>query len=133
MLRCLPVHRLAAVLPLLAVLVGCGEEDADSAAFTCDREPPLSYDNFGEGFMAKHCAGCHSSLQPEDLREGAPASVNLDTYADVLAWAERIEIRAVPDGADMPPGGGPSAEERALLAEWLHCQVFSDAAALPAE
>lgn len=30
----------------------------------------------------------------------------------------------------MPPGGGPSEEERARLGEWLDCQVAADIEAL---
>ena len=78
-------------LPLwLALLAGCGGQ-ADSAAFSCDRDPPLSYDNFGEGFLSTHCEGCHSVLNPAGLREGAPLEAHFSSYADVLAWAERIE------------------------------------------
>lgn len=114
------------MLALLLFLAGCegGQEDT---ATTCDRVPPLTYDNFGKGFVTEHCAGCHSSLVPEDHREGAPAGVDLDTYEGVLRWAARVEARAVDAEAGMPPGGGPSEEERALLAEWLTCTVLPEA------
>lgn len=123
-------------LPALALLLlACGDADDDSgvAAGDCDRAPALTYDNFGKGFMDTHCAGCHSSLYPEDLREGAPLGVDLDTYAGVLDWHERVGARALGDSPTMPPGGGPSDEERARLAEWLACGVAEDAAALEGE
>ena len=107
-------------------LVACGSKGSDSGG-TCDRVPPLSYDNFGAGLLELHCTGCHGSQVPTERREGAPADVNFDTYAGVLTWADRIEVRAVPDDADMPPGGGPSAADRALLGEWLDCTVIPDA------
>lgn len=113
------------LLSLLLVACAPGGEDSDT---TCDRQPPLSYDNFGAGLLELHCTGCHGSLVPTERREGAPANVNFDTYEGVLAWADRIEARAVPDEADMPPGGGPSAEDRALLGEWLDCTVIPEAA-----
>lgn len=92
----------------------------------CDRSPPLSWHNFGQGFMGKHCTGCHSSLLPESHREGAPTSVNFDTYSDVVSQSERVAARALGAEPTMPPGGGPSAAEQALLAEWLRCGVADD-------
>lgn len=47
-------------------------------AGACERDPPLSWDRFGQQFMHTHCAGCHSSSLPEALREGAPIGVDLD-------------------------------------------------------
>lgn len=109
-------------------LSGCASGGEDSS--TCDREPALSYDNFGEGLLGRHCNGCHSSLLPASHREDAPVGVDFDTYADVLHWAERIEARSVGADADMPPGGGPTDEEREMLGEWLACEVFLDAGRL---
>lgn len=122
------------LLLFLCCLPACslfGRDDTGDGA--CARTPPLSWDNFGDGFMTKHCTGCHASLLPEASREGAPLTVNLDTYADVLQWADRVQARAGgagdSGGADMPPGGGPSDDERARLEEWLTCGVAADAAA----
>lgn len=111
------------------LLLACGADSGDSGtAYTgaCDRSPPLSWDSFGQGFMSTHCAGCHSSLYPEGMREGAPVGVDLDTYTGVLQWVDRVEARTLGEGATMPPGGGPSDAERALLAEWLACGVWPD-------
>ena len=117
---------------LLPLLLGCSGGADDSAAVDCDREPPLTFDNFGEAFLSKHCTGCHSVLHEGNLREGAPLGVDLNTYADVLMWAERIDSRVL-DTLDMPPGGGPSEDERAQLHEWLQCGVYPDEAALAEE
>ena len=52
--------------------------------------------------------------------------MNLDTYDDVVIWADRIwERSVVTDG--MPPGGGASQAESDLLAEWLRCDVYPSA------
>lgn len=110
----------------LALALGACSGAGDDSGGDCDRSPPLSWHSFGQGFMGKHCTGCHSSLLPDSHREGAPASVNFDTYADVVAQADRIAARALGDEPTMPPGGGPSAEEQALLAEWLRCGVAED-------
>ena len=112
-------------------LAGCAPEAEDTAG--CAHDPPLTWENFGHAIVTRHCLGCHSALLPEERREGAPAGVDFDTYGDVLAWAERIEARSTGEGASMPPGGGPTAPERELLAEWLSCGVAADRARLEAE
>lgn len=119
-------------LVLLALACGAGAGDTGEAGVDaqCTRDPPLTWDSFGQGFMATHCAGCHSSLLPEGMREGAPPGVDLDTYAGVLEYAERVGARSLGEAPTMPPGGGPSEAERARLAEWLACAVAADLAAL---
>lgn len=116
---------------MLFLLLSCSSGESDSAV-SCDRDPPLSYDNFGGAFLATHCIGCHSVLHEGALREGAPPGIDLNTYADVLALADRIEVRTLLS-LDMPPGGGPSEAERALLEEWLYCSVYPDLESLQAE
>jgi uncharacterized membrane protein len=111
---------------LLWLLACTGAPAADSGACQ-ERAPPLTWASFGQGWMGKHCVGCHSSLLPEAERNGAPVGIDLDTWEDAVAWGPRIAARSLGDAPTMPPGGGPSVEERRLLAEWLECDV------LPAE
>ena len=106
---------------MLLLLLACG---APQDSGDCLRDPPLSYGNFGKGLMGRHCTGCHSSLLPEGQRNLAPVGVDLDTWAGVVQWGPRIEARSVGDAPTMPPGGGPTAQERAMLAEWLQCDVL---------
>lgn len=119
-----------------ALLLGaCGEKAGDSAvdAADCDRSPPLTWDNYGKGHMDKHCNGCHSVLIPEAQRQDAPIGVDFNAYVDVIEWRERIRARgttADQDAPTMPPGGGPSEQELAMLLEWLDCEVAADAAAV---
>jgi hypothetical protein len=105
-------------------LMGVGEYNPQS----CVRDPPLTYENYGRGFLGKWCTGCHSSLLRPDQRNDAPLGVDFDTWAGVLEWADRIEARGVPESGGMPPAGGASAEDREIFAEWLHCEVFPAAA-----
>jgi len=110
---------------VLLVLLSCSV-GGDTAA-TCDRDPPLTYESFGEGFVSKHCTACHSSLLESGERNEATVGVDLDTYAGVLVFAERIQARVVePDTPEMPPGGGPTEEEQQMLREWLVCSVYPD-------
>ena len=81
----------------------------------------LSYQNFGALFIANWCRGCHSSGLPADMRQAAPPNSNFDTLAEVQQWSDGILSLAGGDPATMPPAGGPSADERALLVEWMTC------------
>ena len=81
----------------------------------------LDYDNFGAPFVINWCRGCHSTAVPADMRQKAPIEVNLDNLDQVRAWGPRIVSRATGSTPSMPPAGGPSEQERALLAEWLTC------------
>ncbi len=109
--------------------MGCQELEPSD----CLRTPPLSYETFGQGFLEKNCTGCHSSLLPEAQRNDAPLGVDFDSYAGVVQWADRIADRAVDASSTMPPGGGPTEEDRAMLSEWLSCQVQPDAEAVAAQ
>ncbi len=108
---------------MILLLLACAGTPDDTAG-ACDRDPPLTWANFGQGWMDKHCTGCHSSLLRADQRNGAPVQVDLDTWEDAVAWGPRIAARSLGKEATMPPGGGPSEEERRLLAEWLECAVL---------
>ena len=105
---------------LLLALSSCAPDAEQSS---CQRDPPLDYNDFGRGFLERHCTGCHSSLLAEGHRADAPVGVDLDSYADAVQWADRIYIRSVGEDASMPPGGGPTDQEKALLAEWLTCDL----------
>lgn len=103
------------VLAVLAAIAACGN-DTDPA---CEASF-LRYDNFGSPFIVNWCRACHSSALPPDMRQQAPLGVNFDTVEEIRAWAIRID-RTAGVGLTMPPAGGPSAAERAMLTEWLRC------------
>ena len=113
------------------MLAACGNDvGSDPIIDDDDEEPPpvakcdssfLDHDNFGAPFVANWCRGCHSSSVPMNMRQKAPIDVNFDGDGDLVVWAERIKIRAAGTKPTMPPAGGPSEEERALLAEWIEC------------
>jgi len=118
---------------MLLFLLSCALFSSDTGDTAgCDRSPPLDYDTFGEGVMNKHCTGCHSSYLPEGQRFEAPIGVDLNTYQGVLDYAERVHDRTV-EQQNMPPGGGLSEEELALIDEWLVCGVYRDLDRLAAE
>jgi uncharacterized membrane protein len=104
-----------AALAALAVLAGCGSDTDPACA-----QSYLRYDNFGAPFMANWCRSCHSAALPADMRQQAPAEINFDSLSDVRQWELAVEHSTVETTA-MPPAGGPSAAERAMLLEWLRC------------
>lgn len=105
----------------LILLLGCGGKADDSGASCSDRVPALNWTNFGEALFTSHCTGCHHALNPEVDREGAPLGVDFDTWQGVTEHLDLIEARTVPEDGGMPPAGPLSAEDRAMLAEWISC------------
>lgn len=121
-----PTPRAAAAFALalalvLALVPGLGSGCGHDTVLQCDQSF-LRYDNFGALFMANWCNACHSAQLPPDMRQEAPPDVNFDTLDEIRAQSRSIKLTSG-DGqtATMPPAGGPSADERAMLVEWLHC------------
>ncbi len=109
-----------ALVPLGALaLLGAGCEEDSARSQECARSG-LTYQTFGEAFLVSWCRGCHSRELPEDMRQMAPLDVNFNTLDDVRARAGRVGF-LVSGSQTMPPAGGPSMAERALMMEWLSC------------
>jgi hypothetical protein len=87
----------------------------------CPKASSLTYENFGAPFFLTWCEGCHSTKIPEGSRQNAPLTMNFNTLDDVRAHKDRIWARAADSNSTMPPAGGPSANDRAMLGEWLAC------------
>lgn len=77
----------------------------------------LTYGNFGEAFFSTHCTSCHSDTSGVAGAENYPFT----SLTQIQAEAEDIHERAGGTNENMPPGGGPTAQERLDLAEWLSC------------
>jgi uncharacterized membrane protein len=93
----------------------CGN-DLDPVCSSSD----LTYETFGAPFVTTWCRGCHSRDQA--MRQQAPEDINFDTRDDIVRFSGAIRTRAGL-ARTMPPAGGPSAEERRLLVEWLGCNA----------
>lgn len=87
----------------------------------CPEDSFVTYEDFGGPLMISYCNGCHSQDLPEAERQKAPFGVDFDTVEQIRKHAERIWQRSGDQNATMPPIGGPSEEDRALLGEWLAC------------
>ena len=106
---------------LAVLLLACGSESdglEDSALPVCDTALPVTWDNWGQGFLLTHCSGCHSASAPD--RHGAPENVVFDTEEQATESAATL-LRLVIEEESMPPAGGVRAEEMALLEAWLSC------------
>ena len=117
---------------MLLALWGCGGQVAtlpEEPTSNCAEE--LSWQHTGQAFMLNYCTGCHSSGLAAHERFGAPAGTDFDTLAGVQSVTERIYQRTVVS-MDMPPGGGPSAEELKSLEAWLQCGAPGEENSLPA-
>lgn len=97
-----------------------GEPPPDPDSQQC-KDSALTYENFAAPFVITWCRGCHGVNQPMAMRQDAPTGVNFDTAAEVRGASDRLLVRATGATPTMPPAGGPSDEERALLAEWIGC------------
>ena len=110
----------------LLTILGCGSltQEVDSTVACATREFPLSYDNFGQPFLERHCTACHSSQLDADRRFDAPVGVDLDSYQATLTYKSRIQAQVLdPESPQMPPGGGPTELELERLQEWLDCDL----------
>lgn len=118
---------LTALLAATALAVACDsdEERSETAGgLSCE----VGYEDFAGPFMLNWCVGCHSSsLSGESARKKAPVGVDFDTLEGVRRHGEKIRFFAVEQPL-MPPLGGPSAEERALLGTWIDCGMPAEGA-----
>jgi uncharacterized membrane protein len=106
----------ASVLALHALVAACGEPPGSQECTSS----ALTYQTFGEPFIASWCRGCHSAELLPEMRQQAPLEVNFNSKSEVQRFAKRISF-LVATAATMPPAGGPTAAERALLQEWIAC------------
>ncbi len=100
-----------------------GESEGSAGSEGTDGPEPafggLTFDTFADGFLRNWRRSCHSSTLQGQARYGDPEGVDFNTHEDARLWRDRILERATGDDPSMPPAGGPSEEQRALLREWL--------------
>jgi len=117
------------LLALLALTLTACPGGEDELPGDCDEETYLTWENTGEPFLLTWCTPCHSSHlsgaegadgQP-NARQDAPLGSDFDTYESYLEFQIDVYNRSAASNDQMPPAGGPSTEERALLGEWIAC------------
>jgi len=108
------------------VLAGCTTDGSTPPPATdCPPASVLTWENFGEPFLLTWCTPCHSSylmdIGDPNERQDAPVGSDFDGYDHYIDWETKVYERAAAENSQMPPAGGPTAEERAMLAEWIAC------------
>lgn len=95
----------------------------------CPEGSTLTWESFGQQFMASYCTECHASTLTGADRQGAPLYHDFDTLEGVLPVLDHVDMKAAAGPAAtnelMPPAGNPTPtmEERQQLGEWLACEV----------
>ena len=100
----------------------------------------LTWDGFGQKFMADFCTGCHDSQLNHAQRNGAPLYHDYDTLLGVMEIPDHIDQYAgsgpgahntlmPPSRCPSTPGGSldracpePTDQQRTDLSVWLACE-----------
>jgi len=128
---------------MLAACTNSAPPPAPTGTVCPDPDPnTLTWDNFGQKFMADYCTMCHASSIPRAQRNGAPLYHDFDTLRGVLQVADHIDEEAgsgpAAHNSAMPPNqcpsvpGGPlnrdcaepTEAERTNLAMWIACETL---------
>jgi hypothetical protein len=135
--------RLVLSIAIVVGLTACGNTvEAVATQTVCPSPAPdLTWENFGQKFMADYCTDCHASTLPHAKRNGAPLFHDYDTLRGVLSIPDHIDKYAgagpaavntlmPPNQCPSTPGGAldrpcpePTEEERTNLALWIACQT----------
>ena len=100
-----------------ALLLGaCGSKIDAVQENACASDTPVTYEHAINAWVGRFCTRCHASNLAGSARNGAPPSVNLDTYAAAAAAAEASH-RRVENGTMPPDEPKPAATSR----ETFHC------------
>ncbi|HEX4451035.1 MAG TPA: hypothetical protein VH143_09210 [Kofleriaceae bacterium] len=88
------------------MLVACGSDPTPTGTTCANPDPTggtttLTWENFGQAFMANYCINCHDSQLTLNERNGAPLFHDFDSLEGVLE---------VPDHIDEQAGWGPKAQ-----------------------
>ncbi len=89
------------------------------AACASEPECEVTWDNYAEGFFVGYCQTCHAEGSPN--RHDAPPDLAFGSEREVLRWSTAIRAAVLTAEPRMPPGGGLTDDELALLDAWLTC------------
>jgi cytochrome c5 len=136
--------RLAVLIVLLAACTNTKLAEPTGATCADAATNPLTWESFGQQFMATYCTQCHSATLTHAQRNGAPLFHDYDTLRDTMKIPDHIDeqagagpnatnTRMPPSRCPTTPGGAldrdcpqPSDEDRAKLAEWLACEIIRE-------
>jgi hypothetical protein len=98
---------------LAAFVTACATNPSSGIAasdVTCPPDSTLTYENFGQAFLADNCLECHTSQQRPPLTTRATVQANEAAIIDVAVT-----------GLKMPSNASLAIEERQMLGEWIAC------------
>ena len=107
------------MIPLLMSL-GCSADAPEVDTAYCHDAPIATYHSFGAGFFQENCQSCHASTAPN--RNGAPESITFDDQTQASAHYALVLATAGSDNPTMPPQGGLTEIDKAMLNYWLRCE-----------
>lgn len=109
--------RTLGLLALLGLLAGgCGEKQ-DPFGHDAGIDGEVTYGGQIAAILDSSCVRCHGSDKQGAARNGAPAGVDFDTYADAVQNADLANTQ-IQSGV-MPVGGQLSDDEKGLFQAWV--------------
>lgn len=96
-------------------LFGCGEGLGDPTGSTCPPASTLTYENFGESFIATNCLRCHRDDESPRLNSLREVQTNADAIDRAAASGPDATNKFMPEDQDI------AESERKKLGEWLAC------------
>lgn len=106
----------SSMMLIIFATAGCGEK-ADPLSGPLSGESTPTYIQEVKAILDQHCLPCHSTSKSGAQRNGAPITINFDTYELAVANIERANTRI--QAGTMPPTGGLAPEIRTTVLDWL--------------
>ena len=117
-MRMYPSTHLAFLTALLVLAIGCGDKIDPLAGPGGDVGTDVTYTGQIKQVLDTNCIRCHSSDRQGAERNGAPPSVNLDTYEGAVDASARALVR-IQAGTMPPDTGGIPQGDRDLFQAWV--------------
>lgn len=105
------------IVAAIVFQLGCGEKIDPLLG---DYEPVdggVTYSEDMKPILDENCIRCHAADKSGPDRNGAPMSVNFDTYDGASASAAAANVRV--QSGTMPPTGQLDRADRVLFQQWL--------------
>lgn len=103
--------------PLL-LATSCGDKIDPVTIFPPPDDEVVSYVEDIKPILDNYCILCHSTGKQGVERQGAPVTLNLNTYEVAVAASPLANIR-IQSGTMPPIGAKPTDSERALFQAWI--------------
>jgi hypothetical protein len=99
-----------------ALLAACSSSvNGQPTGSTCPSDSTLTYQNFGQAFIASNCLACHTNRESPALTSQQAIQANIGEI-DLVAAAGPNAVNT-----GMPEGSSISTADRTKLGEWLAC------------